>query len=768
MNLKRHRLIAALMAAAILTAPGTVLAGDGAGAADQPVIIAEPVDTDDKEPVKEAPAPLVEVKITREEAIAIAAKFFAIPEEMGEPYVSLSQSKAYATWDLNWRTPSKKPNPRMISVMVNALTGQITGYHYSGAAAGEVPLSYSRSQAYKVAAEWLAKLAPDRQASLRYVDNPLDYGFYGGNAVFQFHWDRMEQGYPVSGDGADLTVDARTGELQNFNLSWRNDLAVTLPKEVLDQAQAEDAYRKNLPMQLMYRYYQKPATDKGEWKLVYRPFGHSFPMVNQEGQLIGYDGKAIEFSRWTDLKLVPASDKPYAQPEKPLTRDEALARARALTGRTDAPSNMDCRESGEEQKRQACSFHWNDEAAGAYVNLEMDLATGLVTYYGNWDRGEQVPPEKFQAKVSAEQARTIAIEFMQKFRPDLAGKALVIPSPEYELKMAAVGEPVRNYYFQFMVTREYIPIYGHEAGANVDAATGSIRHFSGPMVTENEQEPFPALTNLIKGEAVIESFLKNQGLEQTWVTFNPMMIYPGKGVREEAEAKPETLLVWAPRRAMNIDMFDAVTGVPYDYSGRDMIEAAKRPVDIEGHAAQREIELLWARGIFELKDGKFNPDATASAAELARWLVLARGMQPYPMYDFAMNFKLAGRGAAGENLAASTEAPYFGAALQAGILLPEDFTDDADPNAPVSRELYSLWVSRALGYGDIAKMENRIEMPFTDKDAIGAKYANAVALLYGLKIDRGDAESKFNPGRQVTRGEAAKMLFAVAAKDRWY
>jgi hypothetical protein len=218
---------------------------------------------------------------------------------------------------------------------------------------------------------------------------------------------------------------------------------------------------------------------------------------------------------------------------------------------------------------------------------------------------------------------------------------------------------------------------------------------------------------------------------------------------------------------MGVETIDAVTGVPYDYSGRDLIQAAMRPTDIEGYFAQKEIELLWARGVLDLKDGKFRPEETATASDLARWLVLSRGIQPYLTYDWASNFT-GGRGAAGEKMAASLAAPYFGAALQAGIILPEDFDVDADPNAPVSRELFALWAVRAMGYGDLVKMENRITMTFSDQQQITAKYANAVAILNGLKITTGDAAGNFNPQRSITRGEAAKVLFAVASQARRY
>ncbi|MDF2631031.1 MAG: S-layer protein [Symbiobacteriaceae bacterium] len=771
MNLKRKRFMASLLVAALLTAPGAALAAEGPTApAQEPVKTEAPV-TKPALPVpdQKPTVPLAEVKVTREEAVALAAKAFPVPAEMGTPNVSLSQSNTYASWEVTWQTPSKLPNQRSMTVMVNAITGQIMNYYTNSAATEEAPLTYTRTEAYKLAAEWLGKLAPELKDGLRFVDNPLAYSYWGANASYSYHWTRMEQGYPVQNQGVDITIDARTGKLQNYSFNWDPEFKAELPKSILDKAQAEAAYRAQLPMRLTYRRYTKPGTDLGEWRLVYKPVT-GYPALSQDGKLIGYNGEPIDFTAMADLKLVPATAKPYVKPAQPLTPDEALAMAYAITGRTEAPTNMNCREYGEEAKEHTCNFDWySPDSPGGY--LQIDLTTGLLVHMSNWAQYDPIPdPKKYEPKFSVTQAQKIAVEFLQKYRPDLAGKALIQPpSEEMMIRYKEMGEPIRSYNFQFLMTHEYIPVEGWQVGIEIDANTGDIRYFYGyNEMSANEKEPFPALTDLKKAEAAIDSFLTNQGLELVWQTQMPESYYMGKMPTVDAEKKSVTTLVWAPRAVMGIEAIDAKTGVPYDYEGRDLIEAAKRPTDIDGHYAQREIELLWARRIFDLKDGKFNPEQTISAAEAARWLVMAKGMQPYPMYDFAMSFAGAGKGAAAENLSKSEAAAYFGAALQSGILLPEDFAVDADPNAPVTREQYALWTVRALGYGDIAKMEAKIEMPFKDQAAIGAKFANAVALLNGLKISSGDAAGNFNPQAMVTRGEAAKILFAVASKSRMY
>jgi hypothetical protein len=59
-------------------------------------------------------------------------------------------------------------------------------------------------------------------------------------------------------------------------------------------------------------------------------------------------------------------------------------------------------------------------------------------------------------------------------------------------------------------------------------------------------------------------------------------------------------------------------------------------------------------------------------------------------------------------------------------------------------------------------------MPFADQAKIGAKYANAVAILHGMKVIKGDATTNYGPQDLLTRGDAAKVLFAVASRGRMY
>ena len=735
MNRMQNRLLASLLTGALLVVPGGVWA-------------AEP-----DSPVDNMPAgQLAELKITREQAIAIATAAFPIPEDLGEPNVSISQYQDGATWSLQWATSEKEPNQKTINVSVDAVTGRIVGY--STWSTGEEPsaLNYTIEEAQKIAAEWVAKLVPaDLRPALRYVDAPLNASYWGGTQ-YHFTWERVEQGYPVAEDGVTVSIDARTGELVDYYLNWRDNLTFALPERLVSQEEAEAALRQHLGMELEYNYYTERGLDEGEWRLIYQP-RNTYLYVNQEGQVIGSDAAPVQPAP-EPVVLEPA-EEPYQKPAAPIGQKEALAIAQAATGCTDPPTSSSYSEYGTDVKTYEWFFSWTmEDETGKYLgdaSATIDASTGALVHMGIWNGGE--PLKKGQEPVvSRKEAEAVAMEFVRKFRPDLSGSILYRPGSDDVV--SPMGDVPDSYSFHFEQLVNGIPVNGRDLWVDVDTRTGAVSYYWSYDRWMADAE-FPAPEPAIDVEQALDAYLAAMEVQPTWVS---LWSY------EKQETLPPQLL-WAADNRLPLAAVDANTGAPLDWEGRDLIAAAQEPTDIAGHFAQREIELLWSQGVFELDDGKFQPDKLATAEDLARWLVLAKGLRPYVGYDFG------GMGAGGAleaNLKRSPQSPYFGAAFQNRIMLPEDFSEDADLQGPVSRELFALWAVRAMGYTRVTTMAPQIQMSFADADQVGAKYRNAVALLAGFGILSGDEENRINPQDPITRGEAAKILYAVSAEPRYY
>lgn len=780
MQQRTQRRVAAFLVAAALAVPAPALAGpprapagSAAAAGSVPAPPAPDPTLPPPDPALPSPDP-ASLQVSRDQAIAMARRTFAIPGELGEPNVTVHQSPHGATWYLNWQKPGKQPELLTIGVAVDGVTGEILHYsRWRPAPESSAPLRYGREEAFRLAQEWLAKLAAAEQASLRLREPSPGYGYGGAGPTHVFHWDRLQHGYPVRGGGISIAINAGTGELESFDRgAWRG-ASYPLPAAILTREQAEAAYRQGLPMALQYRRFYQPGVREGEWRLVYAPLPEFYPLMDQEGRLLDRAGQPLDPAALRPGELVPAADQPYRPPQQPLTREQALALAQAVLGRQDAPAQSQYGEQGEgEQKRSTWTFEWSkagELAPGEYNgNAQVDAVRGVVLSFNRWGP-EQPLQEDEEPPVTEAAARALAIAFLRTHRPDLAGQVMVVAAGDtaYKEKLAFVKMKPSAYSIRFIHLQGGIPVFGAWSTVTVDARTGALRSFWSYREGDGSGTPggwpadLPAAEGLISPEAALDAFLQHQGLEAAW----HLLPTPPRPGGPAGPGEPAPRLVWAPADRWPVTAIDARTGALLDDQGRDVIAAARRPQDIAGHWAEKEIELLWSRGIVTLENGQFHPGRPATAAELARWLVLARGLSPLHQYAFAQKL---GDGAVAERVAASPAAPYFGAALEAGIVLPEDFTADASPEAPVTREVFALWAVRALGYAPIARMPNRIEVPFVDRAQLGARYANAVAILHGLGIVQGESGGAYAPQRPITRAEAARIVFAIATREPRY
>lgn len=745
------RVMASLLVSAVLVAPGSAFAAAPSTrlAADLPVTSAPAAPAVDAEQAQ-SPGALVAPKLTREQATEVATRLFKIPASLGKPTVNLSQTQEQATWGLHWSTPSDQPDYAEIAVSVDAVTGTVLSYSAWKSETGQpLQLSLTRDEARAKAQGWFDQLVPSGlRASMKPVDPALSANYWGGS-VYWFNWERHIQGHPLAGDGVAIAIDLHSGELTSYALNRRPSAAdLQLPEKMLSPEEAAAAYAKGLELELQYEQYNKPGTDEFEWRLVYRPTA-DFPHMNQEGAMLDNEGEPLEKSRNIP---VPAPAVPYRKPAQPLTAEQALAAAQAVSGRKDAPISTQYSEYGAETKRATYSYTWVTEATESAPRVEIrvsvDAETGLVADYSNWTETRPLA-EGEKPPVSYESAQQKAIQFVRTHRPDLAGSVeLIVEEPWW---LESDYQPT-GYYMSFRELKNGIPVAGSRLSVTVNAVTGAIEYFWASPVEVSADSPMPPAEGLISAEEAAKAFLASPGIQTAWVSFWD----------SEAQKQGAPVLLWQPVPHLNVQAIDARTGAPLDWQGRDLIEAQRYPSDIKGHAAEREIELLWSRGVLDLQDGKFNPADAVKAEDLVRWVVLARGLRPLPAYDFSL---VGGKGAGmAMEAARNANSAYFGAALRSGIITGDDLALLKDLTGPVSRELASLWAVRAMGYGRIADMEARIEMAFADKGEIGAQYQNAVAILSGLGIVSADAEGKFGPQQSLTRGDAARMLFAVTAQ----
>jgi hypothetical protein len=665
-----------------------------------------------------APEPV----ISQAKAIALVTSLFGEPAGMTGPEVELQPWNAGPIWVMRWEGKGDREWSPSVSADVDATNGMILGYSAQvqrpnprlRAWMVPEPLRYSRAEAEQIAREWLPKLAPDLAGRLRLRELPLWNEYFRLNdGGHRFDFAMTRDGYPTRRD-LTLIIDARTGVLRSFGRTQESETPFLPPSGAADRATAEKAYREQFPWVLQWRQY--PVGDTLEWRLVYRPAIDFYPDVSLGGRLLDLHGQPLTLEPADLAPLRQTLNLAYTKPAKPLTRDEALTMARRMTGRTDPPLDISAEPFtlGPGDKRLLWNITWgapDNPANGVVIDSEYGLALSLFQMRP-LDPGA-VPGQTF----TADRARRQASLFLEQVRPDLVGQLALMSGSQ----IPSDGNPP-VYTFQWQVLRDGVPLFGRTVQVDVSAVDGAvIRYEMMPFEPVGERFAFRKPASTLTRQEAADAFLKAIGLEPAW-----HLVW-------QADDSVAYAPGWSPRLTW-ADAIDAGTGAPLDTSGNDIRDALLQPADIAGHPAARAISLLWSAGLLTLDHGQFRPDETAAQADLIRWLLLARG----------------------------SAAPTLETALESGLVRAGEHSP-ADAKAAVRRDTFALWAVRAMGYGAVAEMKAPIAMAFADRTEITPATANAVALLAGLGAVGGD---RFEPGRPITRGEAAQILLFVLNDHR--
>lgn len=181
--------------------------------------------------------------------------------------------------------------------------------------------------------------------------------------------------------------------------------------------------------------------------------------------------------------------------------------------------------------------------------------------------------------------------------------------------------------------------------------------------------------------------------------------------------------------------------------------AASPFTDINDSKSKDQIIKLYEDGVIKgMGNGLFNPDGTVTAAQGVQLIVNA--------FDISLAAFLFIKAPQATDWFknANNNAWYADALIKAGannIGLPADL----DPNAKWTKEDFTYYLVMA--------MESRYNMPVTDLMYIEAADEADMTIAYKSAIQKGmkynltelDQDKKFYPQKQLTRAEAAEMIY---------
>ncbi|OBZ10024.1 S-layer homology domain-containing protein [Bacillus sp. FJAT-26390] len=719
----------------------------------------------------------VNVAITKEKAEALARQYVSIPKEYVLQGANLSMEMLAGgkrnSWGLDFVKKVNGKHLGSIYVRIHADKGQLlefNSYTDNPSAKPTYPLKVERDAAQQIALQFIDKIASDYKAQLKY--NP-EYGVQllpplSGQVVHSLRFDRVVQDIPYVDNYIELEVDSE-GHIQRFSLQW--DDTITFPK-VDAKLTLEEANAKLRAASDPKLAYIVPRNMQGKRK----------PVLSYELQAISIDAVTGEikgpskdaYFRAGTVSDTPLTDKPLGEEPKATTITEKQA-ADAVKAAFKLPAGAELNGSNYSENNNESTgkleaywhLNWSIKKDGKELgsaSASVDGRNGVVRNFYTYTYNEQAPSGS--PSVTVEQASALATDAVKKHLPWLTDELyLVKPDPkQYEGLSASEN---RQYYFNFVHKIHGAEVEFDRINVSIDSRTGEILNYDTNLSDFEYPADAPAL---IKKEQAVAEWLTYYRTQLTYRLIQQfswngqpipiekynLMLASGEIKGNEVETATEAELVYrlVPRLMDEQVFLDAETG---SWRNRDTGEATQlekpKAQDIEGHFAQRQLELMVAYKALDVKDGQVRPNELVTRGELIKMLVLARNSGRLP--SMLSSADSAGAKASFNDVAyGSNYFLYVESALEQNLI---DVGDGSfNPGGKVSRDEMAELIVRALGYNALANYDHIFKATF--KDATQIENKGQAAIVVGLKI-MSLSDGKFLPKKQVTRGEASVAFF---------
>jgi hypothetical protein len=204
---------------------------------------------------------------------------------------------------------------------------------------------------------------------------------------------------------------------------------------------------------------------------------------------------------------------------------------------------------------------------------------------------------------------------------------------------------------------------------------------------------------------------------------------------------------------LKIKMITLTTVLILAMTGQCFAAAANPFTDIDATKSKDEIIELYDKGVIKgTGNGLFNPDGTVTAAQGVQMIVNA-----FDTSLAAIDFIKAPQ-ATDWFKKANDNAWYADALIRAGannIGLPADL----DPNAKWTKEDFTYYLVMAMEAHYNMPMINMMYIETADESDMTIEYQGAIQRSMKYNITALDQDKKFYPKKQLTRAEAAEMIY---------
>ena len=709
-----------------------------------------------------------------EEAIKFAKGLLEIPEDYAEFNYGMSTYGGKIIWDFRW-TKKGVYEKSSIDVTMDD-SGDILryyNYNYSDTGIDKKLPNVSRSEAQKIAEDFIKKLnSQDLFDGLKLVERS-QRSF--GETSHYFYYIATHDGVPVPFNNIRVTVNYDTGEIQDYNKAWTDDIEFPKADDALSMEDAEKIYKEKLGLQLTYNL----AGDKVY--LAYTPVyssqyvidaitgevidpSQSMRGVYYDEMLIGRMGdsakeQAVPVLTPEEIKSIEESGELISQEEA-----EKIAREFKIFEIDDSfiLDGASLRRGWDFERNYIWDLYLLKEDREAkdykYINVSLNAKTGEFISFDI-----SYPMAEGEKKYTEEEAKKAVEEFLEKIQPEKF-KNTKYEKSDNDVIIPIMEKETDRYNFRYVRMVNGIPFVDNYLNVRFDGINGKIYGFY-----MNWQEvDFPSAENVLKLEEIYDFFFENVGLNLEYRKNNLFSISPetsravakaaGVAVAEAAgvavdavagvavdsvdieKAKEVVNLIYAvnPEKP---SILDAFTGELLNANGQPYVEEAPiEYTDISDHYAKEQIEALAEIGI-GLEGPTFRPNEKIKQKDFLLLIsqIIDRGYEFY-------NTTALENDSEPENL--------YNLLIREGIVKE----GEEDPEAPLTREESVKFVIRALKYDKVADLKDIFKCEFTDKDEINSDLIGYVVLAKGFNIVNGYG-NYFRPKEELKRGDAIIIIY---------
>lgn len=673
-------------------------------------------------------------------------------------------------WDMNWSANDAFKSIN-INVSVNANTGEVVGmrrYEYSKFEQQPSIPSITQDKAKEVAEFFLKKVNAEKFKSTKLAEDNMN--IYGGypSVNYSFNYQRQVNGVLLDGDFIRVEVDGVSGKVLGYESKWSENLQLPSADAVMEKEKAEDIFREQTKMNLMYINYRSKYDyefQSNAVKLVYNMENSAVNGIDaKNGTVIEYPNPEIQQGETRDLTVAKRAEwLKKAGEVKAAASEIDSARAQQVILETlkgifgvdykleyltyeENSGNYDTNG----RKAWRANFYREVDGKRAEENgsVVIDALTESIIMLYKYDNDYRYD-EVFTPKLTWNQAYDAAIEAAAKYFPDKI-ENLKTEAKHVVYKRVVNGNeiPEREYYFNFPRLSNGI-IYGNDSiNIAIDAKTGAFRQINCRW-TDNMEFPSP---NGAIGADDAESIIFERNKPELVYAMTPSN---GKEINPSTEYKLIYRLKPLNATYMPGYYIDAFSGKMLNYDGQEVIEQSSKFAEkIKGHKAEKELSILAFQGIIDTNN--FELDKKVTMLDFVKMLVDAKGYRPYLLRE-AASLKYS-------NVAAdSANYKYLQMAVYYGIL--ENKEGEFDFEEKVTRQEMATALIKLLGYENLAKVKDIFVLKVDDRSEMSDDNLGYMAIAKALGILEVE-NAKIRPADNATMVEMSLAVYKVLGNLR--